>query len=167
MSSPDFKWDKGLDKQYSAPTIKKYKMDPSIRKARDTMGLLKLESFKNVAGEFYCFVMYKVFYNSNQICVTKTTGNIFSGETIKERDLKQDGLVLKRLTQVNRDQGDTIRNENIRIKPKYDKDGSVKSVQNEDMKGEPLQTLARDQPQVNQDEKSLFYQSMNLQLPHS
>lgn len=74
--------------QHIVTYIKKFKKNPVTGEPLDAKSLIKLNFFKNAAGEYHCPVLYKNFNKQTHIAAIKTTGNVFSYEAIEQLNIK-------------------------------------------------------------------------------
>ncbi|PLW56749.1 hypothetical protein PCANC_01713 [Puccinia coronata f. sp. avenae] len=70
------------------PYIKKYARDPVTGSPLASEDLVKLNFFKNAQDHYYDPVTYKVFNEHTHIVAIKTSGNVFSRESIDRLNIK-------------------------------------------------------------------------------
>lgn len=77
-----------FDLQAVVPYLKKFKKNPVTGESLDAKTLIKLNFYKNAAGEYHCPVLYKTFSKQSHIAAIKTTGNVYSYEAIEQLNIK-------------------------------------------------------------------------------
>nr|AIC33811.1 cyclophilin RING [Puccinia cf. psidii AE-2014] len=70
------------------PYIKKFGRDPATGSPLASKDLIKLNFFKNTEGNYYDPVTYKVFNQHTHLVAIKTSGNVFSKESIDRLNIK-------------------------------------------------------------------------------
>ncbi|KAG5518597.1 hypothetical protein PMAC_002993 [Pneumocystis sp. 'macacae'] len=70
------------------PYIKKHRTNPITGEKLEAKSLLKLKFYKNEKGEYCCPITYKIFNNHTHIVAIRTSGNVFSWDTIDNLNLK-------------------------------------------------------------------------------
>ncbi|KAL6067857.1 RING-type E3 ubiquitin transferase [Balamuthia mandrillaris] len=70
------------------PYIKKYKKNPITGEPLAVKDLIRLTFHKNTNGEFMCPVTYKAFTDYTHIVFIRTSGHVYSMETIQQLNIK-------------------------------------------------------------------------------
>eukprot|EP00298_Acanthocystis_sp_HF-20_P012230 c19782_g1_i1.p1 GENE.c19782_g1_i1~~c19782_g1_i1.p1 ORF type:complete len:543 (+),score=231.54 c19782_g1_i1:103-1731(+) len=71
------------------PYIKKNNTHPVTGAALALKDIIRLNFHKNSQGEFHCPITFKVFTETTHIVAIKTSGNVFSYETVELFNIKQ------------------------------------------------------------------------------
>lgn len=70
------------------PYLRKFNRDPVTGKPLASKDLIKLNFFKNAEDSYYDPVTYKVFSEHTPIVAIKSSGNVFSKETVERLNIK-------------------------------------------------------------------------------
>ncbi|XP_047527968.1 RING-type E3 ubiquitin-protein ligase PPIL2 [Vanessa atalanta] len=70
------------------PFLKKFKVNPVTGKKIDIKSLIKLNFFKNSAGEYHCPVLFKPFTKNSHIVAISTSGNVYCYEAVEQLNIK-------------------------------------------------------------------------------
>ena len=70
------------------PFVQQYGIDPYSGVKMEIKQLIKLNFHKNTDGFYHCPVLFKIFNQSSHIVAIKTTGNVFSFESVEQLNLK-------------------------------------------------------------------------------